>query len=162
MKSNIKPINNTEATKGGKSIKKESKFINDVETVNNSESIIGSKPNYAMRKLTRVVIFLIIITSATSYYFYTQVRTLQEDPNKINEEKVIALVQKVEILIALPEGELPTVVTVSDTAPLEGNPFFKNAEVGDQVLLYTAAQKAFLYNPKSNIIIEVASLNIGQ
>ncbi|MEK7152284.1 MAG: hypothetical protein AAB773_02525 [Patescibacteria group bacterium] len=122
----------------------------------------NAKASQGGNKLTVTVIALLIIASAAAAFFYNQVSTLEQDPNKANEAKIALLVEKVGKLIALPEGELPVVATVSDTAPLANNPFFAKAKVGDEVLLYTAARKAFLYDPKANIIVEVASLNIGQ
>lgn len=124
--------------------------------------VVDTQPIQPRGNFIKVTIALLIILSATTAFFYNQVRTLEQDPNKASEAKITALVEKVGKLIALPEGELPVVATVSDTAPLAGNPFFAKAKVGDEVLLYTAAQKAFLYDPKANIIVEVASLNIGQ
>lgn len=128
----------------------------------NTIPVVDTQPPQPRGNFIKVTIILLIILSATTAFFYNQVRTLEQDPNKASEAKIAALVEKVGRLIALPEGELPVVATVSDTAPLAGNPFFAKAKVGDEVLLYTAAQKAFLYDPKANIIVEVASLNIGK
>ncbi len=55
----------------------------------------------------------------------------------------------------------PTVATVSDPAKLQGQTFFANAKVGDKVLIYTNAKMAYLYDPISNKLINVAPLNIG-
>ncbi len=61
----------------------------------------------------------------------------------------------------LPEGETPTVATVSDLKPLKGQAFFAHATVGDKVLIYASAQKAILYNPRDKKIIEVAPISLG-
>ncbi len=105
---------------------------------------------------------LVVIFAAALAYMYSEYATLTQDPNAVNERKIAAVVEKVEKIIDLPQDELPTLATVSDTSTLEDQPFFANAEVGDQVLLYTNARKAYLYSPSKNIIVEVASLNIGQ
>ncbi len=105
---------------------------------------------------------LLVLVLAATVYLYMEYRALTTDPSIVNQQKIEAVVVKVEKLIDLPQGEIPTLATVTDTAQLEGQPFFANAEVGDQVLLYTTAQKAYLYSPSKNIIVEVASLNIGQ
>ncbi len=114
------------------------------------------------RKITAILVLLFLIASVTTAFFYNEARRLEQDPAKINQERVAALVSRVEKLIVLPEGELPTVATIADIAPLAGNPFFARAKVGDHVLFYTAARRAFLYDPTANIIVEVASLNIGR
>lgn len=112
-------------------------------------------------KSIKILVGLLVIASIAALFFYSQTQSLQQNPNKVNEEKAVALVKRVEKIISLPEGEIPATATVADLAPLAGNPFFVRAKVGDEVLLYTAAKKAFLYDPKANIILEVASLNIG-
>lgn len=62
-------------------------------------------------------------------------------------------------LIRLPEDEVPTVATVSEPEKLKDQSFFAHATVGDKVLIYTKARKAYLYNPRDNILIEVAPIN---
>lgn len=109
-----------------------------------------------------VVLVLLIVASSVAVFFYNEMRTLQLNPNKVNEEKAKAIVERVGNLIALPEDEIPTIATISDVSVIKGQPFFSKAKNGDEVLLYTAARKAFLYDPKANIIVEVAYLNIGR
>lgn len=109
-----------------------------------------------------VIIILIIIASVYAFTYYKKVKTLSQDPAKVNEAKIAELVKKVGRLIDLPTDESPVLATITDTAPLANNPFFVNAKIGDEVLLYTVSKKAFLYDPKADLIIEVASLNIGK
>jgi|SRR3989344_5799275 len=67
------------------------------------------------------------------------------------------LVEKVGKLIDLP-GETPTIATVTDLTQLSDQPFFKNAQNGDKILIFTEAKKAILYRPSTNKIIETAPL----
>jgi hypothetical protein len=69
------------------------------------------------------------------------------------------VVTKVGKLVELPPGEAPTVATVSDLAPLKSQEFFKDAQIGDKVLIFGAAKKAILYRPSTDKIIQVAPLN---
>ena len=103
---------------------------------------------------------VLVALTALGYLFY-EYRMLTQDPNLVNQRKIDEVVAKVDKLIGLPQGEIPTLATVSDTTELVGQPFFANAQTGDQVLLYTNARKAYLYSPSKNVIVEVASLNIG-
>jgi hypothetical protein len=64
-------------------------------------------------------------------------------------------------LIVLPTDEQPTLATVVDPSKLKNQPFFAQAQKGDQVLIYTNARKAILYSPTANKIVEVAPLIIG-
>jgi|CXWL01.1.fsa_nt_gi hypothetical protein len=111
---------------------------------------------------TKVLVVLILIAAVAGGYFYNQYAKLKADPNVVNQKKIETVVSKVEKLIELPQGELPTLATVTDTSNLADQPFFKNAKVGNEVLLYANARKAYLYDPEANIIVEVASLNIGE
>lgn len=113
-------------------------------------------------QLVIVLIVLILGSSATAYYFYQKYADIKQDPQKVNQEEVQALVLRVSELIVLPEGEIPTVATVSDPEKLQNQPFFANAKKGDKVLIYTNARKAILYDPESHKIVEVAPINIGQ
>ena len=105
---------------------------------------------------------LVVVFGATTVYFYTQASKLKQDPQKAAQQSTQDLITKVSKLIVLPAGETPTVATVTDPEKLKKEqPFFANASVGDKVLIYTGARKAYMYNPTTNKIIEVAPVNIG-
>ena len=108
-----------------------------------------------------VLAVLTIVALGAAVYFYTQLNQLRADPQKVAQEEAKSLVTKVGKLIVLPEGEEPTVATVTDPDLLRDQPFFANAKTGDKVLIYTNARKAILYNPEENKIIEVAPVSIG-
>lgn len=96
-----------------------------------------------------------------AFSYYKEASDLRENPQKITQEAVGDTVTKVGRLMVLPESETPTVATVADPEVLKNQPFFKNAKVGDRVLIYATALKAILYDPKIDKIVEVAPLNIG-
>ena len=77
------------------------------------------------------------------------------------QKEVADLVVKIGALILLPEGETPTLATVSDPEALRDQAFFANAKEGDKVLIYTTSKKAILYSVSTNKIVNVAPLNIG-
>ena len=114
------------------------------------------------KKLYYILGAIVALLLVAVVYLFMEYQTITSDPTVVNQQKIEAVVAKVEKLIDLPQGELPTLATVTDTAQLAAQPFFAKAEVGDQVLLYTTAQKAYLYSPSKNMIVEVASLNIGK
>lgn len=108
-----------------------------------------------------ILIALLILTSASTLYLYRQTRTLTQDPNAVAQQQTADVVAAVGKLIVLPEGETPTVATVSDPDKLKDQPFFAHAKTGDKVLVYTSAKMAYLYDPSINKVVEVAPLNIG-
>jgi len=118
-------------------------------------------------KIFFILFFLILIaaSSGTAYYFYTKYQTVQatlDNPQAVAQAEVKLLTDKVGKLIALPEDEEPTVATVLEKDKIKDQPFFRNAENGDKVIIYTKARKAILYRPDINQIIEVAPIEITQ
>jgi hypothetical protein len=107
-----------------------------------------------------LLLLLVIIASVLAFYFYNKSQKPQ-NPTTLAQQEVTDLVVTVGKLIELPKGENPTVATVSDKTKLLDQPFFKNAQNGDKVLIYSKAQKAILYRPSINKIIEVAPVNLG-
>jgi hypothetical protein len=73
-----------------------------------------------------------------------------------DNEAVMAAVNR---LLVVPSEEMPTIVTVTDLEKVKDQPFFMHAEVGDKVVLYTAAKKAVLYRPANDKIVELAPVN---
>ncbi len=110
------------------------------------------------------IILVIAAAAAPSYYFYNQYQKAQmllKNPTEAAQEEVRALVARVGQLLELPQGEEPTVATVSDKNKLKDQAFFAKSENGDKVLIYTNAKKAILYRPSVNKVIDVAPVNIG-
>ncbi|MEM2947096.1 MAG: hypothetical protein QXN96_02520 [Candidatus Bathyarchaeia archaeon] len=107
------------------------------------------------------VLILFLIISGLAIYFWRQAALLKQNPQRIVQKEIEDTLARVGRLILLPEGETPTLATVTDTEKLKGQAFFVNAKAGDKVIIYTNAKKAILYRPSENKIIEVAPLNIG-
>lgn len=83
--------------------------------------------------------------------------------NSVNSQtEAEELIKQIGKLIVLPEGEKPTIATVSNREALRNQPFFANTLNGDKVLLYPEAKKAILYRPTTNKIIEVAPIGSSQ
>jgi len=112
---------------------------------------------------TIAFIFVLIIGGAIGI-FVTQQKPELFGLNKgaaAAQAEVDATVAKVGKLIDLPTDEKPNVATVSDASKVKDQQFFRNAQNGDIVLIYTKAQKAILYDPKENKIVEVEPVSIN-
>lgn len=115
-----------------------------------------------MIKTLIVALFVLVIgASGVAYYFFDQTQKLKIAPQDNARHEAESLVEEVGKLIILPEGETPTIATVSDPERLKDQPFFAKAKAGDKVLLYSQAKKAYLYDPVAKKLLEVAPLNIG-
>lgn len=113
-----------------------------------------------------VVIAVIALVAGVSFArksqeLKKQVEELKANPQAAAQDEVKQLVEKVGAIIALPEGETPTVATIQDKEKLKDVPFFTKAENDDKVLIYVNARKAYLYRPSSQKLIEVATINLS-
>ena len=118
-------------------------------------------PTTSRRSPAILIVTLAILAASagiSSYYFYSKLNKLEQyqRPAEQNKEDIVRQAGK---LILLPGGEEPSIAEVTDPVRLSDQPFFANAEVGDQVLIYRIARKAILYRPSINKIIEVSALN---
>lgn len=130
-----------------KSVEEEKKTETDITKSGNLAKKIGF--------LVVVVVFLGLL--GTSVYFYLKYRKAVTNPNVAMQDEVKDISEKIGKFMELP-AEIPTVATVSDKEKLQGQAFFANAQNGDRVLIYSKSQKAILWRPTTNKVIEVASL----
>lgn len=138
--------------------------MNPETTQNNSQApqTTPTKKSYKKTLVIIVVIVLIIGAAICAVFFYRKASVSPQDPNKVTDAQAMALIAKVDKIIDLPKGETPVLVVISDLSKLAGNPFFVKAKIGDDVLIYTLAKKAFIYDPKANIIVDATTLNLSK
>ena len=110
-----------------------------------------------------VVVAVLALAAAPSYYFYDKYQKSQQllkNPTEATRAEVKTIVERVSRHIELPNEE-PTMATVSDKDKLKEQAFFAKAENGDKVLIYTQTRKAILYRMSTDKIIEVSTVNLG-
>lgn len=112
------------------------------------------------RYLPIILVFFLILLGLLVRYFYKN-DISYENPLLKEETEAQILVRRVGELVLLPKDEVPTIATVSNPELLKDKPFFAEAKKGDQVLIYSNAKKAILYDPKINKIITMAVINIS-
>ena len=69
------------------------------------------------------------------------------------------LVRHIGAHLDLPD-ETPTLATVEDAGKLATQEFFSKAQNGDKVLLYAKAERAVLYRPSTQKIIEYSKIDL--
>jgi hypothetical protein len=111
---------------------------------------------------SKIAVVIAILAIGAAGYFYYELYKMKQDPAAQARKEALDLVAKVSKLVVLPEGEVPTIATVSDPEALKSQSFFSGAVQGDKVLIYAEAKKAILYSVGQDKILEVAPLNIGQ
>ncbi len=114
------------------------------------------KRRFAPRVLLSAAVILIVIGIAAYFYLWRDMG----GAGQITAEEASRLTREVGSVILLPEGETPTVATVTDPAKLADQPFFKDSVSGDKVLIYAGSRKIILYRPSQKKIINVAVLNM--
>lgn len=117
------------------------------------------------QKLTFLFAALTVVSAGTAFYYYGQYQGIAANPEEFvraqAEEQAVAIAAEVSQLVDLPQGETPVIATVTDPTKLADQPFFKNAKIGDQVLIYQTAAKAYLYDPAAKKVLEVSDLNLN-
>jgi hypothetical protein len=134
-----------------------------MDTTSDSQSKTRPKKR---RRLLYLAVIAIVLLLGTSIFF--AVAYLQSSHSLATLQKTVAtspvneaseLIKKISDHMTLPD-EKPTIATVEDKKKLTSQSFFKNAQNGDKVVMYTKAKKAILYRPSEDKVIEVAYLNI--
>ena len=100
----------------------------------------------------------LLVIAATAIAVISVVFYKQQVNGELNAEESV---RRVATLMELPANEKPSVATVLDVAKLQDQPLFRNAREGDKVLVYTKSQKAILYRPSTNKIVEATTVRLS-
>lgn len=122
-----------------------------------------------MPKVTKMSIALVLLVLvagaglATAGYLYAQNQQLKNNPQTAqdaNKARVAELKEKVGKRMALPADETPVLATVTDKTKLKDQPFFKDAENEDVILIFPQAKKAIVYREKTDFIVNSGPIAI--
>ncbi len=120
---------------------------------------------FRRRRIPTILVWLLIlVVVAGAAYYFGQRRNAQSSskPAAKAQQENQTVIAQVGKLMLLPQDEQPTIATVSDKSKLGNQDFFKNAEDGDEILVYPNAQLAIIYRPSINKIVNVAPLFTDQ
>ncbi|MDB5169533.1 MAG: hypothetical protein JWO41_889 [Candidatus Saccharibacteria bacterium] len=123
-----------------------------------------SKEQLLFAAVGAVFLVLIIMLASVMHsknQLETKVNKLSTNTAASSANEVKKLTDEIGAVFQLPTGETPTLATVSDAAKVKNQAFFKNAQNGDKVLLYSKAGEAILYRPSIKKIISVAPVNLN-
>lgn len=123
-----------------------------------SEPARSGSPERSGLPVVLVLSVLLLIAMGSAGYFYYQ---YQFGGKKADAEEIAKLTAEIGSAFLLPEGETPTLATVTDKEKLAEQPFFQNAENGDKVLIYTNNGRAILYRPSTKKIVDVTTVNVN-
>lgn len=113
--------------------------------------------------LSLIIILIVVIGFSFLGIKYMQTKTqLQQltNPKTAGKTEIQIIEDQVDRVIDLPKDEEPTLATVNDVTKLKNQNFFKNAQNGDKLLIYTKSQRVLLYRLVENKVIEYSNVNL--
>lgn len=113
------------------------------------------------RLILGVLILIIIVFSVNFVKTQRELAQLRtpEGQQTAAQREIEEVVRRIQKHILVPEGELPVMATVVDAEELiREQPFYRGAQDGDKVLLYLEIQRAIIYSPERDIIVNVGPL----
>ena len=102
-----------------------------------------------------IIIIAIIIFGLFLFNKINKVKTFSLDVGNITEKN---LIEKVSELYLFPTNEVPKIATVSDPKLLNNESLSRLAEKDDKLFIFVKNQKAVLYRPSVNKIIDIVSV----
>lgn len=105
---------------------------------------------------TSIIILIILALGLAVFFCFKYLKS----SNKLVEFENKRLVKQISSHIVLP-NEIPTFATVADKTRLINEPFFKNAENGDKVLIFTNAGRVVLYRPSIKKIVDISTVTVN-
>jgi hypothetical protein len=125
---------------------------------------IKSEKRSRTRHWKKVLLTLIIlgIFGWLAYGYMTTKNQLQTISKGKPEATVSQqLIDKVGLLVDLPQNEAPTIATVNNASKLKNQEFFARAADGDKVMIFNKSGLAVLYRPSTNRVIEYSKVNLA-
>lgn len=104
----------------------------------------------------RIVLFvLIVITVSIGSAFYFHWFNLGLFKQEIQQNKIASVVSSIGKLMIVPKGT-PILATVKDITKLkQQHTFFKNAQNGDDLVIFPQSRRVVIYSPARNLIIRI-------
>ena len=121
---------------------------------------------FPLKKIIPILLVLLFVGAAGYLgldYYKTQreLSEFQDSAEAVAIKEKNDLLKKVGKIALLPQDEDPTIATVTDAFRLRGQKFFSQAENDDKVIIFPKAQRAILYRPNIDKVIESAPININ-
>lgn len=113
-----------------------------------------------------IVVLVVLLVGGLGYVTYRYNQARQEisrlsNPQQAAEQETNSLLEEVSAAVVVPENETPTIATVNDVSKLSEQPFFKNAQNGDKVLIFTESKSAILYRPSEKKVVTVTPIDLS-
>lgn len=106
-----------------------------------------------------VTVVLLVAFGLLGYALLKKSQQLEKLSNTQTSSQNEQFIVEIRKHLQVPEEE-PTVATVSDASKLNSQEFFKHVQDGDKVLIFPKANRALIYRPSTQKVIEYAKVNL--
>src|SRR5688572_19531025 len=105
------------------------------------------------RLIVPIALIILLAMGGLTYAYLDARADLQKLSKTGNSQE--EMLQTISRHLAVPKEE-PTVATVNDAVKLNSQEFFKDAQNGDKVFIFPKANRALIYRPSTQKVIEYA------
>ncbi len=136
-------------------------FTRKKSSIDLSRKSGGNFAVFAKLGVNTVGAILVVISLILALHYYRVASNLRQEVARPSQNAQ-GIDQSTEAILAvgkhllLPQGEQPQIARVTDLAKLANIPFFGNALIGDQVLVYCKSSLSILFSPSRDKVIEVS------
>jgi hypothetical protein len=116
----------------------------------------------------KIILLLLIIAAVFAAFMYYKTRqelrslTTPQGQQEAAKKEIKTLVASLGKLTILPDED-PVIATILDEHALATqSAFYKDAQKGDKLLVYPKAQKAYIYSPSRNLLVNSGPLILDQ
>jgi hypothetical protein len=120
--------------------------------------VVKRTKSFKSRLLSKkaIIVYVVVLVLVTAGAVGLLVLRHPQDQD-LNSVEVIK--QKISHHMLLPKDEQPALATITDHTKLT-TPFLKKTQNGDKVLIYQKAQRAIIYRPSIDRIVDVGPVSI--
>ena len=119
------------------------------------------------RTIFGLIIAICLTLTASTYYYYqmyhNQLKAAALLPKVLSATEIRnpqSVLDAVSRIVYISPNEPVKTATVADKYQLPQDPFFAQAEDGDKIIILTDKQKAILYRPSINKVIDISSVEL--
>ncbi len=127
------------------------------EETNSPVSKTVAKPEKKGRgKKAFLLLLSYVVVAFVVWQIQSRFSNSPEQQQELAQQEVQGVVDRVKEIMVLPETEFPQMATVDNAPELaKTQAFFSAVENGDKILIYLQDQKAIIYRPSTDKIVNV-------
>lgn len=114
-------------------------------------------------KFILVVLVVMLVGGSIGFgaYALKKYQDVKKNPGSVVANNNKVLLDKLGKILQLPTGEDPQIASVSDKSKLGSDPFFRDVENNDYLIVYTKARRIIVYRESANKVINQGPFTIN-